>query len=185
MINIKEKYQKEAVPSMMKRFGYKNIMAVPRIDKVVVNTGFGKLISGKTGEEQKKILSAITEDLSSICGQRVVLTKAKKSIASFKTRAGMTIGAKVTLRGKRMNDFLGRVINIALPRSRDFQGIDLKSFDNQGNLTLAIREHIVFPEVSPEKVKFIFGFEIIIATTAGNREEGAELLRLLGFPLKK
>lgn len=185
MIKLKEKYNKEVVPAMTKKFGYKSIMAVPKIEKVVVNTGFGKLISGKTGEEQKKILSAVAEDLSLICGQKVVLTKAKKSIASFKTRTGMIIGAKATLRGKRMTDFLERVINIALPRSRDFQGIDLGSFDRQGNLTLAVREHIIFPEVSPEKVKFIFGLEITVATTAGKKEEGIELLRLLGFPIKK
>ena len=185
MINIKEKYTKEAIPAMMKKFNYKNVMIVPKIDKVVVNTGLGKLVSGKTGEEQKKIFSAVSEDLSSICGQKAVLTKSKKSIASFKTRAGMIIGAKVTLRGRKMNDFLERIINIALPRSRDFQGIDLKSFDNQGNLTLAIREHIIFPEVSPEKVKFVFGFEITVVTTAKNKDESIELLRLLGFPIKK
>lgn len=185
MISIKEKYKKEVIPEMMKKFGYRNIMAVPRIDKVVVNTGLGRLVSGKTGEEQKKIFSAIIGDLSLICGQKAVLTKAKKSIASFKTRTGMTIGVKVTLRGRRMNDFLERIINIALPRSRDFQGINLKSFDNQGNLTLAVREHIIFPEVPPEKVKFIFGFEITIVTTAKSREESIELLRLLGFPIKK
>jgi len=185
MISIKEKYTKEAIPAMMKKFNHKSIMAVPRVDKVVINTGLGRLVSGKTGEEEKKILGAVTGDLSLICGQKAVLTKAKKSIASFKTRAGMTIGAKITLRGRRMNDFLERLINIALPRSRDFQGIDLKSFDNQGNLTLPIREHIIFPEVSPEKVKFIFGFEITVVTTAKNKEEGIELLRLLGFPIKK
>jgi len=185
MISLKDKYQKEVGPAMMKKFGYKSIMAVPKIEKVVINTGLGKLVSDKTGEEQKKIFSAIIEDLSLICGQRPVLTKSKKSIASFKIRAGMTIGAKVTLRGRKMNDFLERIINVALPRSRDFQGIDLKSFDRQGNLTLAVREHIVFPEVSPEKVKLIFGLEITIVTTAENKEESIELLKLLGFPLKK
>jgi len=184
MIKLKEKY-KEAIPILREKFKHKNIMSVPKIDKVVVNTGLGKLAMGKTSGEQKKMFEAVTGDLGLICGQKVVLTKAKKSIASFKLRTGMPIGAKTTLRGSKMIDFLERVINIALPRSRDFQGIDLKSFDGNGNLTIAVREHIIFPEVSPEIVKFVFGFEITVATTAKSREEGIELLKLLGFPIKK
>jgi len=184
MLRLKDKYQKEVIPQMMERFGYKNKMAVPKIEKVVVNTGFGRLISGKTSEEQKKISEAILEDLSLICGQRPVLTKAKKSISGFKIRKGMPVGGMVTLRGKRMYDFLERLIHIGLPRSRDFRGIELRSFDKKGNLTLAIEEHIAFPEISPEKVKNIFGFEITIVNNAKNREEGIELLRLLGFPIK-
>jgi len=184
MLRLKEKYQKEVIPAMMERFGYTNKMAVPKIEKVIINTGFGRLISGKTGEEQKKIQDAILEDLSLITGQRPILTKAKKSISGFKIRKGMPVGARVTLREKRMGDFLERLIHIALPRSRDFRGIDPKSFDPKGNLTLAIKEHIAFPEISPEKVKNIFGLEITVVTTAKSKEEGMELLRLLGFPIR-
>ena len=169
---------------MMEKFDYKSKMAVPRIEKVVVNTGFGKLISGKTSQEQKKIFDNILNDLSLIVGQKVVLTKARKSISAFKLRRGMPVGAKVTLRKKRMNDFLERLIHIALPRSRDFRGIDKNSFDKKGNLTLAIKEHIAFPEVSPEKTKSIFGLEITVATNAKSQKEGKELLRLIGFPIK-
>jgi len=185
MLRLKEKYKKEVISAMMEKFGYKNIMAVPKIEKVVINTGFGKLINAKTSGEQKKIYTTILNDLALICAQKLVLTKAKKSIAGFKTREGMFIGAMVTLRGKKMHDFLDRVIHVAIPRSRDFRGIGLKSFDKKGNLTIPIKEHIVFPEVSPEKAKAIFGFEITIVTTAKTREEGIELLKLLGFPIKK
>lgn len=185
MISLKENYLNKAVLGMMEKFNLKNKMAIPKIEKVVINTGLGRLVSGQTSGEQEKIFKAVLDDLSLISGQRAVLTKARKSIASFKTRAGMAVGAKVTLRGSKMNDFLERLINIALPRSRDFQGISLKSFDSQGNLTIPIREHIVFPEVSAEKVRFVFGFEITITTTAKNKEQGIELLRLMGFPIKK
>ena len=183
MIYIKEKYIKEVIPEMMKKFGYKNKMAVPKIEKVVLNTGFGKIISGKTSNEKKKIQEAILDDLTLIAGQRAILTKAKKSIAGFKIRQGMQIGATVTLRGKKMFDFLDRFIHIILPRTRDFQGIESKSIDKTGNLTIAAKEHIVFPEIMPEKVKFIFGLEVTVVTTAKSREEGLELLRLLGFPI--
>jgi len=181
---LKEKYTKEVIPAMMKKFGYKNVMAVPKVEKVVVNTGFGRMIVNKTSEEQKKTYKLVFDDLTSICAQKPILTKAKKSISGFKIREGMSIGAKVTLRGRKMYDFLERVIHIALPRFRDFQGIDLKSFDKEGNLTIAIKEHIVFPEVSSEKAKNIFGFEITVVTTAKNKEESVELLRLMGFPIK-
>jgi large subunit ribosomal protein L5 len=185
MIYLKEKYSKEVVPVMQKKFGYSNVMAVPKIEKVVLNTGFGKLISGKTSNEQKKIPEAIANDLTIIAGQKTVLTKAKKSIAGFKIREGMVIGTAVTLRKKKMFDFLDRLIHIVLPRTRDFQGIDSKVVDKSGNMTIAIKEHIVFPEILPEKVKSIFGLEITVVTTAKNKEEGLELLRLLGFPIKK
>ena len=184
MLRLKDKYQKEVIPAMMKKFGYKNPMAVPKIEKVVVNTSFGRLISGRTTDEQKKIRTAILDDLSLITSQHPVLTKAKKSVAGFKLRKGMPVGAMVTLRRKRMNDFLERLIHIALPRTRDFQGIPVKSVDEKGNLTIPIKEQISFPEVSPEKVKTIFGFEITVVTTAKTREEGLELLRLMGFPIK-
>ncbi len=181
---LEEKYNTEVIPEMMKRFGYKNKLAVPKIEKVVVNTGFGRQVSGKTSEEQKKIAGFISEDLSLICGQKAILTRAKKSISSFKTRQGMSIGAKVTLRGKKMRDFLERLIHLALPRSRDFRGIEQSSLDKKGNLTIAIKEHIAFPEILSEKAKDIFGFEATITTTAKNREEALELLKLLGFPIK-
>ncbi len=184
MMRLKEKYEKEAIPKMQEKFGYKNKMAIPKIEKVVINTGFGRLVSGETSEEQKKIQDAILEDLAMICGQRPVLKRAKKSISGFKIRKGFPVGAQVTLRRKKMNDFLERLINITLPRSRDFQGIDPKSFDKNGNLTIGIEEHIAFPEISPEKVKTIFGLEITIVTTAKNREEGVELLRSMRFPIK-
>jgi len=185
MTRLQEKYMKEVIPLMMGKFGYKNPMAVPRIEKVVVNTGFGRLVSGKTSEEQKKISESILADLSLICGQRPVLTFAKKSISGFKIRKGMPIGACVTLRGQRMYDFLERLIHIGLPRSRDFRGIEQGSFDKKGNLTSAVKEQITFPEILPEKTKINFGFEITMVTKAKKREEGIELFKLLGFPIKQ
>lgn len=184
-MRLKEKYKKEIVPAMMEKFGYKNIMEVPRFEKVVVNTSFGKMISGKSREEQKKIKDAIVNTLALICGQKPVLTKARKSISSFKIRKGMEIGAMVTLRGDRMYDFLDRVINIALPRSRDFRGVEERSFDEKGNLTIPVKEHIIFPEVSAEKERTIFGFEITVVMSTKKREEGIELMRLAGLPIKK
>lgn len=184
MLIIQEKYQKEAVAQMKEKFGYKNNMAVPKIEKVVINIGFGRLIAGKSPKDQEKAYKNILEDLALITGQKPILTKAKKSIAAFKIREGMPVGAKITLRKRKMYDFLERLINITLPRSRDFRGINQKSFDEKGNLNLAIKEHIVFPEVSPEKSHTIFSFEITIVTTAKNKEEGTFLLKLLGFPIK-
>ena len=184
-MQLPEKYTKEAIPAMMEKFGLKNTMAVPKIEKVVINAGFGKLISGKTSEEQKKFYQAILDDLSLICGQKPQITVAKKSISGFKVRKGMPVGARVTLRSQRMYDFLERLIHIGLPRSRDFGGISLKSFDRKGNLTIGIKEQIVFPEILPERAKNIFGLEITIVTTAKNKEKGIELLRLLGFPIKQ
>lgn len=184
MLRLKEKYNKEVVPEMMKKFGYKSPLAVPKTKKVVVNTGFGRLVSGKASKDQEKILESILGDLSLITGQKPIKTLAKKSIASFKIRESIPIGAKVTLRKKMMYDFLERLIHVALPRSRDFQGITPSSFDKKGNLTIGVREHIAFPEVSPEKTKNIFGLEITVATNAKSREEGVELLKLMGFPIK-
>jgi large subunit ribosomal protein L5 len=169
---------------MMKQFNYRNAMEVPRIQKVVANCGFGRMVSGKTKDEQKKIQDAVVRDLSQICGQRAVVTKSRNSIASFKIREGQNIGAKVSLRRQRMYDFLEKVITVALPRSRDFQGISSKGVDQAGNLTFGIKEHIAFPEILPEKISFIFSFEITVATTAKNKEEGEALFRALGFPLK-
>lgn len=169
---------------MLKKFSYKSVMAVPRIRKVVVNTGFGKEAVSKTGDELKKLKENILESLSLICGQRAVLTTAKKAISSFKLRQGLAIGAMVTLRGKRMYDFLERIINVVLPRSRDFRGLEPKSIDGKGNLTFAIREHIAFPEISQEKSRQIFGLEVTVVTNSKSREEGLELLKLMGFPIK-
>ena len=185
MTAIQTKYNKEVIPQMMEKFGYKNHMSVPKIVKVVVNTGFGKMISGKSTSEQKQIYDAILEDLALIAGQRPVLKKTKKSISGFKVREGMVLGAAVILRKSRMYDFLERLINISLPRMRDFRGIDRKSFDEKGNLTYGVKEHIIFPEILPEKVKHIFGLEITIVTNSKTREEGLGLLTLLGFPVKQ
>lgn len=184
MKNLKEKYIKEVVPAMIKEFGYKNIMAVPKIEKVVLNIGFGKIVSAKTSDEQKKFFKNVSENLALITGQKPVLTSAKKAIAGFKTRKGMLVGAMDTLRKKKMYDFLEKLINVALPRTRDFRGIDLKSFDNQGNLTISIKEYTIFPEVVLENTKVVFGFEITVVTTTENREQGIKLLKLMGFPLK-
>jgi large subunit ribosomal protein L5 len=184
-MNIKEKYKTEVVPGLQEKIGYKNVMAIPKIEKVVINTGFGRLITSKTGEDYRKTLDGISKDLSSIAGQHVTLTKAKHSIAGFKLREGTPVGAKATLRGKRMYDFLDRLINVVLPRSRDFRGIEFSTVDSQGNLALGIKEHIFFPEISQEKVKDIFGLQVTVATSAHTHEEGLELFRLLGVPFKK
>lgn len=184
MIRLSEKYTKEAIPGMMEKFGYKNRMAVPKIEKVVVNTGYGRQIAGRTNDEQKKIIESFLEDITLICGQKAVKTCAKKAISGFKIRQGMPIGAKVTLRGKRMIDFLERLIYLTFPRTRDFKGIPSQSLDEKGNLTIAVKEHITFPEILPEKVRNIFGLEITVVTTAKSKEEGLELFKLLGFPIK-
>lgn len=184
MASLKEKYKNEVIPAMMQKFGCKSAMAVPVVKKVVVNTGFGRLIADKANDEQKKIQEATLEDISLLCGQRANLRKAKKSISTFKIREGQGIGVSCTLRKSRMFDFLERLINIVLPRSRDFRGINAKSMDNNGNLTIGIKEQIAFPEISPEKAKNIFGLEVTVSTNARNKEEGLELLKLMGFPIK-
>lgn len=176
-MNLQEKYKKEIIPAMVKKFGYKNIMAVPKIEKVVINTGVGKLREEKQREEVIKFLTLLS-------GQKPAPRSAKKAIASFKTRKGLVIGYQVTLRGKRMYDFISRFVDVALPRTRDFRGIDAKSFDGRGNLTIGIKEHIVFPEMIGEDYHFLFGLEVTVTTTARKREEGIELLRLMGFPIK-
>jgi large subunit ribosomal protein L5 len=184
MDNPSEIYKKVIVPEMIKKIGYKNVMAVPRIKKVVVNVGFGKLVASKSKAERDKISQEFADDLALLIGQKPVFTTARTSIATFKTRAGMVIGAKATLRGKKMHDFISRLSNIALPRTSDFKGIDEKSIDKFGNLTIGIREHIVFPEVSPESVKRIFSFEATIVSSAKNKKEAIELFKLYGFPIK-
>ncbi len=169
----------------MKEEKVKSPMAVPAIEKVVVSTGFGKKVAGLGSDAQKKTSSSIAKDLSLITGQYPVLNNARRAISSFKLRKGMPVGASVVLRGEKMYDFLERVINIALPRSRDFSGIPLKSFDREGNLTIPVKEHTVFPEILPEDSKVSFGLEITVVTTANKKEGGVKLLRLLGFPLRK
>ena len=176
-MTLQEKYNKDVVPALREKFGYKNIMAVPRIEKVVVGAGVGRFREEKQLEEIQKYLMLIT-------GQKAARRGARQAIASFKTRRGMVVGYQITLRGKRMYDFLSRLVRIALPRTRDFRGIELKSFDQRGNLTIGIKEHIVFPEMIGEDYRFLFGFEVTVVTTAKKKEEGAELLRLIGFPIK-
>jgi large subunit ribosomal protein L5 len=185
MIGLKEQYKKEAIPKMKQKFGYKNDFAVPKIEKAVINVGFGKMVAGKGSDERRKIIKSIADDLSLICGQKPVLTKARQSISGFKIRKGLEVGIMVTLRKRRMFDFLERLIHVTLPRSRDFSGIKTSAFDKTGNLTLAVKEQIAFPEISPEKIKKLFSLEITVVTNAKTKEEGVELLRLLGFPIKK
>jgi len=185
MEKLKEKYKKETIPAMMKRFGYKNVMAVPAIKKVVINSSFGKNIAGKTSGERTKIQNLIMQDLTLIAGQKPKFVKSKKSIAGFKLREGLEIATVVTLRKSKMWDFLERFIYLSLPRSRDFKGIDPKSIDKRGNLNMGFKEHISFPEIFAEKEKTIFGLEITIATNAKSKEEGLELYKLLGFPIKE
>lgn len=177
MMTFRERYEKKAIPAMREQFGYPNVMAVPRITKVVVNVGVGRMRDQKEHEEVQKFLKLIT-------GQKPSARPAKKAIASFKTRIGLVIGYQVTLRGTRMYDFLSRLVDVSLPRTRDFQGIDSRSFDARGNLTIGIKEHIVFPEIIGEDYKFLFGFEITVVTSAKNKEEGVALLRIMGFPIK-
>ncbi len=175
-----EKYRKEVVPAMREKFGYKSIMAVPKIEKVVINVGFGR----RAVVKETAAIEKIEKDLAKLTGQKPVVRKAKKSIAGFKVRQGMEIGAMITLRGKRMYDFIDRLISIALPRSRDFHGLDPKSFDKQGSLSIGIKEHSIFPEITYESLKDIFGLEISVVTTAKSQKEGMELLKLMGFPIK-
>ncbi len=179
MNELIKKYKEVVVPQMKEKFGYKNDLAVPRIEKVTLNVGIS------SSNKDTQFIKAIEESLTSITGQRPVKTLAKKSISSFKIRRGMVVGYKVTLRGKKMYDFIYKLINIALPRVRDFWGISLKSVDKQGNLTLGFKENIVFPEINPSKVEKFHGLEVTITTSAKTREEGLTLLKLLGFPFKE
>jgi large subunit ribosomal protein L5 len=177
-MKLKDKYIKEVLPVMKEKFGYKNDLAVPRITKVVVNSGFNPVTGGE------KIQELLSNDLALITGQRPSPCQVKKPEASFKTRKGMINGLKITLRGQRMYDFLDRLIHIALPRSRDFRGLPEKNIDQAGNLNIGIKEQIIFPEISAENVKNIFGFQITVVTTTKNHKEGLELFKLLGFPIK-
>ena len=179
MSRLKQKYQEEVVPSLMAEYDYTNPMQVPRLEKVVINIGLGEAI------RDSRALEAASQQVAAISGQRPVITRAKKSIAGFRLRAGMPIGMKVTLRGKRMLDFLDKLINVALPRIRDFRGVPNEAFDGRGNYTVGIKEQIVFPEIEYDKIDKIRGLEVSIITTARSDEEGKRLLQLLGMPFSR
>ena len=173
---IKEKYLAEAVPALKQKFGYKNVMEIPRLEKVIINMGLGDC------KDNAKALESAVAELTQIAGQKPLVTKAKKSVANFKLRQGMNVGAKVTLRGSRMEEFMDKLVNIALPRVRDFRGVSAKAFDGRGNYALGIKEQLIFPEIEYDKVEKIRGMEMIFVTTAKTDEEAKELLRLLGMP---
>lgn len=178
MARLKEVYQEKVIPALMKRFNYKNQMEVPKLEKIVINMGLGEAI------QNIKILDSAVQELSQITGQKPVITKAKKSIAQFKLRTGMPIGCMVTLRKERMYEFFNRLVNVTLPRVRDFKGLSGKSFDGRGNYALGIREQLIFPEIHYDKVDKVKGMNIVIVTTAKTDEEGKELLKLLGMPFR-
>lgn len=176
---LKAKYESEVRPALTDKFNYTSVMAVPKIDKIVLNMGVGD------ATQNSKLLDEAVEELGLIAGQKPLITKAKKSIAGFRLREGMSIGAKVTLRGTRMYDFLDKLINVSLPRVRDFHGVSNKSFDGHGNYTLGVREQLIFPEVDYDKVNHVRGLDIVIVTTANSDEEGHELLAQMGMPFAK
>ena len=177
--NLKKLYQDEVAPALMQKFGYKSTMQIPRLEKIVVNVGCSE------ARENAKVLDAVVSDLTTITGQKAVVTKAKKSVANFKLREGMPIGAKVTLRGDKMWEFLDRLFNVALPRVRDFRGINPNSFDGRGNYALGIKEQLIFPEIEYDKIDKIRGMDIVICTTAQTDEEARELLTLVGAPFER
>ena len=176
---IKEKYLAEAVPALQQKFGYKNVMEIPRLEKVIINMGLGDC------KDNAKALEVAVSELEIIAGQKPLVTKAKKSIANFKLRAGMNVGAKVTLRGDKMWEFLDRLFNVALPRVRDFQGINPNSFDGRGNYALGIKEQLIFPEIEYDKIDKIRGMDVVICTTAETDEEARELLKQVGAPFAR
>ncbi|NSL52580.1 50S ribosomal protein L5 [Calidifontibacillus erzurumensis] len=179
MNRLKEKYLKEVVPALMSKFNYKSIMQAPKIEKIVINMGVGDAV------QNSKALDNAVEELAAISGQKPVVTRAKKSIAGFRLREGMPIGAKVTLRGERMYEFLDKLVSVSLPRVRDFRGVSKKSFDGRGNYTLGIKEQLIFPEIDYDKVAKVRGMDIVIVTTAKTDEEARELLAQLGMPFQK
>ena len=174
--NLKKMYQDEVAPALMQKFGYKSVMQIPRLEKIVVNVGCSE------ARENAKVLDAVVSDLTTITGQKAIITKAKKSVANFKLREGMPIGAKVTLRGNKMWEFLDRLFNVALPRVRDFRGISADAFDGRGNYALGIKEQLIFPEIEYDKIDKIRGMDIVVCTTAQTDEEARELLKLVGAP---
>ena len=177
--NLKKLYQDEVAPTLMQKFGYKSTMQIPRLEKIVVNVGCSE------ARENAKVLDAVVSDLTTITGQKAVITKAKKSVANFKLREGMPIGAKVTLRGNKMWEFLDRLFNVALPRVRDFRGINPNAFDGRGNYGLGIKEQLIFPEIEYDKIDKIRGLDVVICTTAKTDEEAKELLSLIGAPFAR
>lgn len=179
MSRLKDLYKDEIVDAMIKKFGYKNIMEVPKLDKIVINMGVGE------AKENAKVLDSAVKDLETITGQKVVLTRAKNSVANFKIREGMPIGCKTTLRGEKMYDFMDRLVNLALPRVRDFRGVSADSFDGRGNYALGVKEQLIFPEIEYDKVEKVRGMDVIVVTTANTDEEARELLRLFGMPFAK
>ena len=178
MSRLKDLYKSEIVDAMVKKFGYKNIMEVPKLDKIVINMGVGE------AKDNSKVLETAVKELETITGQKVVTTKAKNSVANFKIREGMPIGCKVTLRGEKMYEFLDRLVNLALPRVRDFRGVNSASFDGRGNYALGIKEQIIFPEIEYDKIDKVRGMDVIVVTTAKTDEEAKELLSLLGMPFQ-
>ncbi len=174
--NMKALYKAEVAPALMQKFGYKSVMEIPRLDKIIINVGCAE------AKDNAKVLDAVVGDLTKITGQKAVITKAKKSVANFKLREGMPIGAKVTLRGDKMWEFLDRLFNVALPRVRDFRGISADGFDGRGNFGLGIKEQLIFPEIEYDKIDKIRGMDIVVVTTAKTDEEGRELLKLVGAP---
>lgn len=178
MSRLKDKYVKEVISGLKSRFGYKNVMEVPRLEKVIINMGVGE------ATQEAKAIDAAVNDLTTISGQKPVVTRAKKSIAAFKVRAGMPVGCKVTLRGERMYEFLDKLFNIALPRIRDFRGVSSKSFDGRGNYSLGLREQLIFPEINFDKVDKVRGMDVVIVTSAKTDEEAFELLKLMGMPVQ-
>ena len=178
MTRLQEKYRSEVIPALTQKFGYKNIMEVPRLEKIVINMGLGDC------KDNAKAMEVAVNELATISGQKPLVTKAKKSIANFKVRAGMNVGAKVTLRSDRMYEFADKLISIVLPRMRDFRGVSAKAFDGRGNYALGVREQLIFPEIEYDKVEKIRGMEMIFVTTAKTDEECRELLRLLGMPFE-
>jgi large subunit ribosomal protein L5 len=177
--NVRRLYEEKAVPELMKKFGYKNIMQVPRFEKIVVNMGVGE------AQQDAKILEAAVKDMTAITGQAPVVSRARKSIAGFKLREGVPVGCFVTLRGERMWEFFDRLVNVAVPRIRDFRGLSPKSFDGRGNYSFGVREQIIFPEIDYDKILKIMGMDITIVTSAGTDEEAKELITLLGMPLRQ
>ncbi|KJS85076.1 MAG: 50S ribosomal protein L5 [Peptococcaceae bacterium BICA1-8] len=176
MARLKEKYLNDVVPALQQKFNFKNVMEIPKLEKVILNIGLGEAV------QNPKALDAALIDLTTISGQKPVVTKAKKSIAAFKLRAGMPIGIKVTLRGERMYEFVDKLVNVALPRVRDFRGVSPKSFDGRGNYSMGLKEQLLFPEIEYDKIDKIRGMEVVFTTTAKTDEEGRELLKLLGMP---
>jgi len=179
MARLREYYNKEVIPLLSKKFGYKNPLQTPKLEKIVINMGVGDAI------QNPKLLDAAMDDLTMIAGQRPVITRAKKSISNFRLRAGMAIGCKVTLRGERMYEFWDRLVNVAIPRIRDFRGLPTRSFDGRGNYTLGIKEQVIFPEINYDKVEKLRGMDITIATTAKTDEEALELLAAMGMPFRR